>query len=287
MGSPQTLADFTAWAKKFYPAQRYCLIIWNHGNGWRRGIDEDYLTRGVSYDDETNNHIDTWQLQQAIGGTKWDILSWDASLMQMMEVAYEVREVAKYVVGSEESPPGEGLPYDLVFQRFRDNPDAITANLTKAFVDAMVGFPGYANRKITQSSIDTSKLPGLRMALDSLANALIDSRADLLSVIPAVRQATRGYSVTTTRQYYDIGDLCDQIDARTNIPQVTTATQVVRTALEKAVVWEGHNEQSSRSHGLAIDFSPAEAFNSSSKIYYTNLRFAMESTWDEWLTVAP
>lgn len=45
MGSPDTLIDFVNWAYVNYPADRYCLILYDHGNGWRSG----FLT------DETNN----------------------------------------------------------------------------------------------------------------------------------------------------------------------------------------------------------------------------------------
>ncbi|HEX6025826.1 MAG TPA: clostripain-related cysteine peptidase [Solirubrobacter sp.] len=33
-GSPQTMVDFIKWAHAKAPAERYALIIWNHGSGW-------------------------------------------------------------------------------------------------------------------------------------------------------------------------------------------------------------------------------------------------------------
>jgi hypothetical protein len=33
-GSPQTMFDFIKWAHAKAPAERYALIIWNHGSGW-------------------------------------------------------------------------------------------------------------------------------------------------------------------------------------------------------------------------------------------------------------
>ena len=33
-GSPQTLLDFIRWAHQKAPAERYALVIWNHGSGW-------------------------------------------------------------------------------------------------------------------------------------------------------------------------------------------------------------------------------------------------------------
>jgi Clostripain family len=38
MGSPNTLGDFIRWSMERYPAQRYMLDIWNHGQGWRLAL---------------------------------------------------------------------------------------------------------------------------------------------------------------------------------------------------------------------------------------------------------
>lgn len=37
-GDPKSLTDFIAWACQTYPANRYGLVLWNHGSGWK---DED------------------------------------------------------------------------------------------------------------------------------------------------------------------------------------------------------------------------------------------------------
>lgn len=34
-GSPDVLGDFISWAALTYPAERYALILWSHGNGWQ------------------------------------------------------------------------------------------------------------------------------------------------------------------------------------------------------------------------------------------------------------
>ncbi len=33
-GDPKVLTDFISWAASDYPAERYALILWNHGGGW-------------------------------------------------------------------------------------------------------------------------------------------------------------------------------------------------------------------------------------------------------------
>jgi hypothetical protein len=34
-GNPQTLLDFVRWAVRTAPADRYALVVWNHGSGWQ------------------------------------------------------------------------------------------------------------------------------------------------------------------------------------------------------------------------------------------------------------
>lgn len=47
MGDPNVLRDFIAWGKRQYPAQRYILIIWDHGTGWRRVIPNTATNRAA------------------------------------------------------------------------------------------------------------------------------------------------------------------------------------------------------------------------------------------------
>lgn len=281
MGDAATLRQFVDWGRATFPSDRVGVVVWNHGNGWRRSVDRG---RGVSYDDETGNHVDTWQLKSALG-TGLDFVAWDSSLMQMIEVNYELRGVTPFAVGSQESPPGAGYPYQRVFAPFRANPDGDVATLLRGFVDGILAEPSYAERKITQSVVRVSALDALRNSLDALAVLL--PRLDAATVI-AVREAAQGYSNTADRTYRDIGSLMDEIDARTSDALVEAATARVRTAYAAAIVHEGNNDRSPRSTGLAIDFSDAASFNSTTKkADYARLFFGREGSWDEWLTVAP
>ena len=288
MGKKETMTDFINWAKTFYPAQRYCLVVWNHGNGWRRNRDHLPPTRAVSYDDEFNTVIQTWEFAQALGSNHFDILAWDASLMQMMEVSYEIQDQADYIVGSEESPPGAGYPYHLVFAPFRDNPDDTTLALSKSFVDGMIARYGASSEKITQSVVDTNELPALGSQLNALAQALIANQATLGPLMTQVRNTAKNYSPTSfdQKRYYDIWDLADKISAGTSITEIDTACDAVKAALVNAVKWEGHNTASNGSHGLSVEFSPATLFSGIASDY-SNLRFASDWQWDEWLAVAP
>lgn len=289
MGQAQTLRNFVAWAKANYPAQRYCLVFWSHGNGWRPlSVDEQPdPTRGISKDEETGNQIATQDIDDAIGPDKLDIVAFDASLMQMFEVAYQIRNKASFVCGSEESPPGAGYPYDLVFRSFQDSPDSPTAALTKGFVDGPLAVPGYAADKITQSVLDTSKLFALAGALDTLAQELIANGSSFSPAIQVARANSQAYSPNGTRTYRDIVDLCLKLEAGAGLPSSTLlALQTVRTRVGDALVWEGHNALSPGSHGISIDFSSATAF-SPVQSQYGALSFSQDTRWDSWLAVAP
>lgn len=284
MGVPQTLRDFILWGKKNYPAEHYVLVIWNHGSGWNRSPSS--ATRAVSFDDETGSAIQTWELRSALTGQAIDILAWDSSLMQMMEVAYELSDVS-LVAGSEESPPGEGYPYDLVFKVFRDNSGQDPKTLSKGFVDGMLANPNYASRKITQSVIEVSKLGPVATAIDSLAVELINNRGALTTIIPSIRSLAQSYSPTSRRYYRDIVDIADLLTTTSGVPaSVVTAAANVKLAVANSVVWEGHNSNSPKSHGIAIDFSPGSVFSGYNSDY-ANLQFAQATKWDEWLLQSP
>ncbi|MEZ0327418.1 MAG: clostripain-related cysteine peptidase [Fimbriimonas sp.] len=288
MGQVATLREFVTWARAEYPSDRLALIVWNHGNGWQRGPASDEITRGVSYDDQTGNSIQTWELAQATAGLGIDLLAFDSSLMQMVEVAYEMRANVPFIVGSEESPPGEGYPYDLVFAPWRDNPTASTETLSKSFVDGMVNNPPYVNRKITQSVLRSSKLGDVATAASGLATTLI-AHPELSDEIRDARVAAQPYSSTpdvTTRQYYDMMGFAEELSARVAVQDVKDACAALKAALGAAILWNGHNAQSAQSRGLAVDLSKASQF-ATKTVNYQRMQWAADTTWDEWLTVAP
>ncbi len=291
MGSATTLNEFIVWAKANYPADRYALIVWNHGNGWSRKRAAD--SRAVSYDDERGTSIQIWELGTALGTEQFDIIAWDASLMQMIEVAYEIRNNCKYVVGSEESPPGEGYPYNLVFDDFVAAPGATTATLSKAFVDGMLTPGLYDTRKITQSVLDTSKLGALATAISTLGTELKNNSSTLTSLIQTTRNTAQSYSPTSTRVYRDLLHACSILEGGTTNTAVLNAITGVKTAANNAIVWEGHNSNSANSKGIAIDFSPASSFNAVGSggnmrsADYALMKFGIDTQWDEFLKIAP
>lgn len=286
MGSAQTLRDFIAWGQQTYPADHYALIVWNHGNGWQRKIQNLPKTRAVSYDDDKGTYIDIWDLPSALQGTHVDIFSFDACLMQMLEVASDIKGTCDYIATSEENTPGPGYPYDRIFKGFADNPNDTPSNLARNFVTGHVSYPPYQSLPVTQSVVDSTKVAAVESAVDGLANTLIAHRAQLTTAVPALRSSLVKYAdANDGRYYYDLIDLAQHIQSSSSFPaDVQAAAGTVVTATQAAVIWEGHTGSRSNSHGLAIDFSPSTAGGLD---YYPNLNLAKVTHWDDWLDVAP
>jgi hypothetical protein len=118
MGDPAVLQSFIEWAIANYPAQHYALVLWNHGSGWREGNNSSAI-KSVCIDDQANDELTMTELRSALNaanattGEVLDIVGFDACLMQMVEVAYQVmgsaeRPLVDITVGSEETEPGDG-----------------------------------------------------------------------------------------------------------------------------------------------------------------------------------
>ena len=179
MGDYKRAVDFVTWAKKNYPARRYMLIIWNHGSGW---MDPRKSEKGISFDDETGNYIRTPQIGLILKEAgKVDILAFDACLMQMAEVAYEVKDNAQVVVGSEETVPGLGYPYSMFLGAMAKNPDMTTEGTGATMVEAFKMFYDAVKKGAQLSAIRTSKLDGLAVRVSEFAK-LAEVVADTTSL---------------------------------------------------------------------------------------------------------
>ena len=99
MGEPSELEEFLSWGATNHPADNYWLVLWDHGDGRGNvGTEPEKLT--------------SKEIRSAISdaGVSIDLVSFDACLMGMMEVAYELRDVASYMTGSEPVSVKQPIP---------------------------------------------------------------------------------------------------------------------------------------------------------------------------------
>ena len=85
-------------------------------------------SRAIAFDDQAKDFLDNIELKRVLAeirrtlGRKIDILGFDACLMSMVEVAYQIRDTVALTCGSEEEEPDDGWPYDSILKALAAKP---------------------------------------------------------------------------------------------------------------------------------------------------------------------
>ncbi len=144
MGNPLTVRQFVDFSMMMYPAERYAFVFWNHGSGWRTlalgGEEPDLPMKSVCADDTDDDRLDMSEVREALAAIETDhgeidLVGFDACIMGMVEVAYEIREHAGVMVGSEMLVPNSGWPYTTIMQDLVATPTMSAATLGGVIVD--------------------------------------------------------------------------------------------------------------------------------------------------------
>jgi len=262
MGDPDTLREFIRWGQENYPSTNYCLVIWNHGSGWRSASTYcPTVTKNVSFDDTSNTSIKTTDLSYALSGIPEpiDLIAFDASLMQMLEVAYELRNSARLLVGSEESPPGDGYVYDRWLSKLAASPGMGAAELGMVIAQEYVN--SYAGRyPVTQSVVELSNISKVAKAADDFAAAVIPHAASKSAALRIARSSAQSYS-SDYFNYKDLVDYASIVNQLIPDENISAAYRQLQSAMESAVIYEKHTGDSvARSHGLSIYVPPANDY---------------------------
>ncbi len=204
MTSPAQLAEFVAWAKANAPAERYALVLWNHGGGYV-GLLEDETSRP--------HHMMTLpELRTALAGSGGlDVIDFDMCLMAGYETLVQIAGLAKVAVFSEEVEPGTGVPYTGLLKGLAANPSMDARGLGALFVSAWEGFYRNGRESTTQSAYDLAGLPAFQQALDAVATTLRGGLGAHRASLRAAGAATQQYAYP---QLKDVGDLSDRVQAR-------------------------------------------------------------------------
>ncbi len=258
MGDPDSLVDFVEWSANYYPAQRYALILWNHGSGWRDASGRLLPpTRSICSDDTSSDSLSIKELRQALldaqdSISSFDIIGFDACLMGMIEVAYEIRDQGRIMVASEDLEPGYGYPYDRILQYLTENPSTIGPQLATQIVENYYDYYQetyavyYPDEVFMQSAIDLSLLDSLADDVAYLGQTLADNWQ--------LDQAACG-----------------------------SAAQNLIDTIDDAIIHERHSENSTGSNGLAMYF-PEDSFSFNYQYDESVISFPADTGWGEFLT---
>ncbi len=182
MSDPATLQEFIEMSVAYAPADRYMLVLWDHGGGWYGACwDESSIREEDNRTDRLTIHEAATAIEAAENSTgiHLDVLGFDACLMAMAEVAYEFRELADYMVASVTGIPFDGWAYDLFLDDLVADPSMSVPELCDHIVDGYVEYYSFCAGNglggwtaVTLSVIDLSLAADLAEAVDELSYAI-------------------------------------------------------------------------------------------------------------------
>jgi len=255
------LRDFGVRTVEAMPAQRYALILWDHGNGWskpsapgQKALSND--DNGVFQEISVAAGELTAALQPVVdaAGGPLDILGFDMCLMGMWEVAVAVEGTAQVMIASQETEPGDGWNYAGILTFLSSEPDMDAPALAELIT--LLYYTG-ASDNATLAAIALDGIPAVTDALGTLAETLMAS-VDLWPEVQQAWKETQWFDddyKKKTSPYRDLRDLTDQLDAALpHSPALQAATSAVRDALDAAVLISLSQTSHPGARGLSIHF---------------------------------
>jgi len=257
MGSPETLTSFVTFSMNTYPATYFFLDLWDHGGGYR----------GVCWDESSGNHLSPHDVETAVASAestmeeRLQVVGFDACLMGMVEVTYELRDVTDIVIGSEMLVPGYGWPYTQLMAYLSANPTvdpyAFSSWLVEEYVAA---YPYYA---VQMSAVDEGAIQDFAVSLSGFADSLKANVATYQEVIAGARSSSQQKLILGTGSVYyfiDVHKFAYLVGKRAYDTNIKTKSLDVMNKLKAAVFAEAHSAKwgnlDAKEFGLTVYFPP-------------------------------
>lgn len=277
-------------ALEFAPADKYALVIGSHGLAWiskyytattsRRlhsmGIDPSSLWER-NKDAEMTRHLgdkesaryDITEISAAIAANnvKFEYILFDACFMGNIESVYELRNSAKYIIGSPCEIMGAGFPYNEVL------PYMLAEGGTSYNLDKICSeYVNYYKTKATTPSAcvaltETAELEALARAMKSVNAAGIKESFSLYNV--------QYYEGQNPHSFYDLGDMVEQSC------DDSAVASAFKTQLDKTITSRYHTDRFYSAYGTSS--------NHYHNIYYysgISTSAMVSHYYDDWLDTA-
>ena len=301
-GSVSQIEAFMDWVITNYPGNHYMYSIFNHGSGFSNNSSTGELggnynkekLYGIGFDDSQNDSLSHDEIgtilnylkNNKLSGNNLDIFYVYACLMGGIELAYEIKDYANYLLCSEDSFPADYWSYDAL--------GSIVANLTISAEDLGIAFCDSAYNYFSNLSIPR----GFTLSLIDLTNNNIDNLYDSINTFAGLacdhinnatdasfyNKAANDAYIMDIPYYIDLGKYLDNIQAEdtANIPQnIQDAAEAAETNLNTCVAYSREYGFPDAS-GLTIYHNLWNAFyDFPYNIYETNLNLDFAS--NDWI----
>ena len=245
MVDPETLVSFIDFGKKNYPADRMCLIFWDHGGG---------SVSGFGYDEKVghNQSMTLAGINSALkkANVKFDFIGFDACLMATVENGLMLSQYADYMIASEETEPGVGWYYTNWLTQLSKNTSMPTIKIGKMIADDFVAVCERQCRGqgTTLSVVDLAELqatiPNELKEFSVETNELIQNKE--YKKVSSARSKTREFAQQTKIDQIDLVDFAKNMG--------TTESKSLAKALQGAVKYNKTGGGISHAYGLSIYF---------------------------------
>lgn len=302
MSDPNELADFVLWAVENYPADRYVLIMSDHGMGWPGGWTDKAppggsggrgIPIGQAIGDALYLHDIDATLQfvrEQAGFDAFELVGMDACLMGHLEVFTALAPHARYAVASQEVEPAVGWAYTAFLGDLVANPDMTGADLGRSIVDSYItedqrvtdpqarsefvgrgplGAPSQGElarqlqRSTTISVADLSQAPRVIDALNEFSMALQGTNQRAVAQARTYAQSfTSIWGRNTQPSYIDLQNFAAILSNEVRDPAVDAAAADLFAAIQSAVVATKNGPQMPGATGVSIYFPNSELYRS-------------------------
>lgn len=288
MGDPLALADFITWGAANYPANRYALILWDHGAGWN-GIAFDNDTADFGQPDYLSLDDLTGALTQALpqaGVDKLDLIGFDACLMGQLDVFLAIAPFADFAVGSEELTPGAGWDYRAVLGQLADEPAMEGGRLARQIAANFADYYTLVEPDdfVTMTAVNLAQIGGVTTAVAHLAQTLVSDPAQAASAVGDARSGAEAFARVYANEFdryaaVDLHHFAAILAQRSPNELVQAAAEGVMAAVETAVIANEHGSGFKHSGGIAIYFPRQAQFYDAAYSQTTT-----NTAWDSFLT---
>ena len=257
---PLNLSRFIRFAAQTFPAEKYGLMLNDHGQGWSGGFFDE--TSKVKDDQLTTSEIQKAIRDNIVLTGKYEMIGFDACLMASFETAHALAMYGKILVASEEVVPGHGWSYTAPFALLGKKPSLTGKELGLEFSRAFMSF--YAKNAdkdlqaeaatTTMSVIDLSKISALAGSMTRMSNDLTlmvkKGREDWLKIASA-REATFPYAGGEA-DTIDLGDYLNNLAIQ--IPSLKANCETATKLLKASIIDISNGSEMKASTGLNVFF---------------------------------
>lgn len=225
MGKSSTLESFVDWGIRTYPAEKYGLILWNHG-GAASGVcvdsnfNDDCLTASEVY-----TAVDNALAKNNRNKLEW--IGYDACIMSYLDLASVNADIAKYMIASQELENGDGWDYEDWIPTLYSNPSVSTVTLLSTICDSFVSQYGTRNNDQTLAVMDLSKMKDFTIEFNKYTKNFQNS--DFSSI-----KSIYNSGLTFGEDVYGIMDFADFISKASS--KFSYSTTAVESAFNGLVV---------------------------------------------------